>query len=79
MTNIPDAEHYRFPFYPQFRLVKKIRDLGLAAGTSCRTVSLSVKDKLPNTAYGDPIFMERIIQATLTGRPDRVIKQPVSA
>ena len=65
--------------YAKDILVKKVRDLGLAAGTSCRTVTLSVKDKLPKTAYGDPIFMERIIQATLTGRPDRVIKQAVPA
>jgi hypothetical protein len=60
-------------------LVKKVRDLGLAAGTSCRRVTLSVKDKIPKTASGDPIFMERIIQATLTGRPDRVIRKAVPA
>jgi N-methylhydantoinase A/oxoprolinase/acetone carboxylase beta subunit len=60
-------------------LVKKVRDLGRAAGTSCRTVTLSIKDKAPKTASGDPIFMERLIQATLTGRPDRVIQKAVPA
>jgi N-methylhydantoinase A/oxoprolinase/acetone carboxylase beta subunit len=60
-------------------LVTKVRDLGLAAGTSCRTVTLSIKDKAPKTASGDPIFMERVIHATLTGRPDRVIQKPVPA
>jgi N-methylhydantoinase A/oxoprolinase/acetone carboxylase beta subunit len=65
--------------YAKDILVRKVRNLGLAAGTSCRTVTLSVKDKIPKTASGDPIFMERIIQATLTGRPDRVIKQAVPA
>jgi N-methylhydantoinase A/oxoprolinase/acetone carboxylase beta subunit len=60
-------------------LVDKIRDLGQAAGTSCRTVTLAIKDKVPKTASGDPIFMERVIQATLTGPPDRVIQKPVPA
>jgi N-methylhydantoinase A/oxoprolinase/acetone carboxylase beta subunit len=60
-------------------LVEKVRNLGQAAGTSCRTVTLSIKDKAPKTASGDPIFMERVIQATLTGRPDRVITKAVPA
>ncbi|MFN2436126.1 MAG: DUF1638 domain-containing protein [Desulfotignum sp.] len=60
-------------------LVEKVRGLGLSAGTSCRTVTLSVKDKAPKTASGDPIFMERVIHATLTGRPDRVIRKAVTA
>ncbi len=60
-------------------LVDKVRDIGRAAGTSCRTVTLSIKDKAPKTASGDPIFMERVIQATLTGPPDRVIQNPVPA
>jgi hypothetical protein len=60
-------------------LVEKVRDLGRAAGTSCRTVTLVIKDKTPKTASGDPIFMERVIQATLTGPPDRVIQKAVPA
>jgi N-methylhydantoinase A/oxoprolinase/acetone carboxylase beta subunit len=60
-------------------LVQKVRDLGRAAGTSCRTVTLCIRDKAPKTASGDPIFMERVIQATLTGRPDRVITKAVPA
>jgi N-methylhydantoinase A/oxoprolinase/acetone carboxylase beta subunit len=60
-------------------LVEKVRDLGRTAGTSCRTVTLSIKDKAPKTASGDPIFMERVIQATLTGPPDRVITKTVPA
>ncbi|MDT8377403.1 MAG: DUF1638 domain-containing protein [Desulfotignum sp.] len=60
-------------------LVQKVRDLGRSAGTSCRTVTLSIKDKAPKTASGDPIFMERVIQATLTGRPDRVIQKAIPA
>jgi len=60
-------------------LVKKVRDLGQAAGTSCRTVTLSIKDKIPKTASGNLIFMERIIHATLTGRPDRVIRKALPA
>jgi N-methylhydantoinase A/oxoprolinase/acetone carboxylase beta subunit len=60
-------------------LVQKVRDLGRAAGTSCRTVTLSIKDKAPKTASGDPIFMERVIQATLTGRPDRVVRKAIPA
>jgi N-methylhydantoinase A/oxoprolinase/acetone carboxylase beta subunit len=60
-------------------LVEKVRDSGRAAGTSCRTVTLSIKDTAPKTASGDPIFMERVIQATLTGRPDRVIQKAIPA
>jgi len=60
-------------------LVHKVRDLGRAAGTSCRTVTLSIKDKAPKTASGDPIFMDRMIHATLTGRPDRVITKAIPA
>jgi len=60
-------------------LVEKVRNLGRAAGTSCRTVTLSIRDTAPKTASGDPIFMERVIQATLTGPPDRVIRKAVPA
>ncbi|WDP93318.1 MAG: DUF1638 domain-containing protein [Desulfobacter sp.] len=59
-------------------LVRMVRALALQAGTSCTRVVLETHDRIPKTASGDPVFMGRIIQGTLTGRPDRVVKQPVA-
>ncbi len=56
-------------------LTRMVRDMGQRAGTSCTRVTLETRDQIPKTASGDPIFMGRIIRATLTGRPDRVVKQ----
>jgi N-methylhydantoinase A/oxoprolinase/acetone carboxylase beta subunit len=53
-------------------LVKMVRKLALAAGTSSRNVSLKTRDQLPATTGGDTIFMGRTIYASLTGRPDIV-------
>ncbi len=54
-------------------LVRMIRALGQQAGTSCTRVILETHDRIPKTTSGDPVFMGRVIQGTLTGRPDRVV------
>ncbi len=51
-------------------LIQMVREMALAAGTSCQTVLLETHDQIPKTAGGDPIFMGRILSASLTGRPD---------
>ncbi|PIE61905.1 MAG: hydantoinase/oxoprolinase [Desulfobacterales bacterium] len=53
-------------------LTRMIRDLGHKAGTSCTRVALETHDRIPKTTAGDPVFMGRVIQGTLTGRPDRL-------
>lgn len=58
-------------------LTQMVRDLALAAGTSCRTVELKTLDQIPVTACGDPIFMGRIIKGSLTGRPDLAVQESV--
>jgi N-methylhydantoinase A/oxoprolinase/acetone carboxylase beta subunit len=55
-------------------LIHIVRELALASGTSCKTVEFAIKDQIPTTASGDPIFMGRIIYASLTGPPDIVLK-----
>ncbi len=51
-------------------LAQMVRKMALDAGTSSRKITFEIKDNIPKTAGGDPIFMERIIYAVLTGRPD---------
>ena len=55
-------------------LIHLVRELALASGTSCKTVKFAIRDQIPTTASGDPIFMGRIIYASLTGPPDIVLK-----
>jgi len=54
-------------------LIRIVLEKAKAAGTSSQKVLIETKDKIPKTASGDPVFMERIIHAGLTGRPDMVI------
>ncbi len=54
-------------------LVNMVRTMALTSGTSSRDVTFKTKDHIPKTVGGDPIFMERIIYADLTGRPDIVL------
>jgi N-methylhydantoinase A/oxoprolinase/acetone carboxylase beta subunit len=56
-------------------LIQIVKKQALASGTSCQKVILKTKDQMPTTAGGDPIFMGRIIYASLTGQPDIVLKQ----
>jgi len=56
-------------------LIQIVRKRALASGTSCQTVELETKDQIPTTAGGDPIFMGRTFYASLTGRPDIVLKK----
>ncbi len=57
-------------------LTRMIRELAMKAGTSCNTVTLEIKDQIPKTASGDPVFVGRIIKGSLSGRPDVVLKKP---
>ena len=56
------------------KLIGIVRQRALASGTSSQKVILETKDNIPVTAGGDPIFMGRTLFASLTGRPDIVLK-----
>jgi N-methylhydantoinase A/oxoprolinase/acetone carboxylase beta subunit len=62
--------------YAKAELTRMIRELASKAGTSCNTVTLAIEDQMPQTASGDPIFIGRIIEGTLSGRPDRLTEKP---
>ncbi len=51
-------------------LAQMVKKMARDSGTSSRKVTFKTKDHIPKTVGGDPIFMERIIYAVLTGRPD---------
>jgi hypothetical protein len=55
-------------------LVEMVRSHGRAAGTSAGQVKLHTQDRIPTTADGRQIFIERLIQARLRGKPDRVFE-----
>jgi len=57
------------------KLTHLTRKCAYEAGTSSRSVTLSVQDKIPKTVTGDPVFMGRTITASLTGRPDIVLNR----
>ena len=57
-------------------LIQMVREMALAAGTSCQTVAIETHDLIPKTAAGESIFMGRTISATLTGRPNLFISRP---
>ena len=56
-------------------LVRMIRSLARAAGTSSRAVELQTQDKIVKTANGTQIFLGRTIRGKLTGQPDIVVKE----
>lgn len=65
-----DADHFA-----REELIRIVRERATAFGTSCQKVRLKTKDQVPTTASGDPIFMGRTFYASLTGRPDIVLKE----
>ncbi len=58
-------------------LIRIVRQRARVSGTSCQEVTLETHDKIPTTAGGDPIFMGRTLFASLTGRPDLLVKTSV--
>ncbi len=67
--NFDDADRFA-----KEKLIKIVRERAQDSGTSCQKVILKIEDQIPATAGGDPIFMGRIIYASLTGRADIVLK-----
>lgn len=59
--------------FAQQHIVAAVRKIGEEAGTSCRTVTLTFEDKIPKTAHGESVFVERVIKASLEGKPDLVV------
>ncbi len=52
-------------------LARMVKKMAQDSGTSSRKITFKTKDHIPKTVCGDPVFMERIIYAVLTGRPDK--------
>lgn len=74
------GQHQFKDFYAADRFVRDslttiLRENALRAGTSCQTVMLETLDQIPTTATGSAIFVARSINATLTGRPDLILKK----
>jgi hypothetical protein len=65
--NFEDADSFA-----RKKLIKIVREKAQASGTSCQKIMLKTKDQIPTTASGDPIFMGRVIYASLTGQVDIV-------
>ena len=56
--------------YAAAELERLVRHQARAAGTSESRVELRVDDRIARTADGTEIFLERVVQASLTGQPD---------
>ena len=57
------------------KLTEMVQKLATEAGTSVRRITFETVDKIPLTATGEPVFLKRIISASLKGRPDLVIRK----
>ena len=49
-----------------------VRDLGRQAGTGQSRVEIRVRDRIAPLKDGQQLFLERVVEACLTGRPDLV-------
>jgi N-methylhydantoinase A/oxoprolinase/acetone carboxylase beta subunit len=54
-------------------LKQQVLELGRLAGTSRKTVEISIDDSIFKLEGGESLFLGRTIQASLTGKPDLVI------
>ena len=54
-------------------LVQEVRNMARSAGTSCSKVKVEIVDRIVDTADGTPLFLERNIYASLSGRPDLLL------
>ena len=52
------------------RLREMVRDLGRQAGTGQSRVEIRIHDRIAPLKDGQQLFLERIVEACLTGRPD---------
>ena len=51
-------------------LCKNLRTQAVEAGTASRDVHCSIDDRIIQAANGVPLFLERIVNATLAGYPE---------
>lgn len=71
-NKIEDAEQWAVDY-----LKGKVREIALEAGTSSRSVAIKIEDRTVGSADGTPLFLERVLSATLTGIPDVMLKPEV--
>jgi N-methylhydantoinase A/oxoprolinase/acetone carboxylase beta subunit len=76
VEGVPGTNHFKdFDLADAFardELTRLIRKQALFAGTSCNKVTLKTRDQVSKTAFGEPVFMARTIEGSLTGPPDLV-------
>ncbi len=64
-TQIDSAEEWAVNF-----LKVNVRRMALTAGTNSKTVEMEIKDLIIDSADGTSLFLERTLEATLTGSPN---------
>jgi N-methylhydantoinase A/oxoprolinase/acetone carboxylase beta subunit len=52
------------------RLCEVVRDLGRKSGTTQSRVEVTVRDRMGQMSDGNQVFLERLVEARLTGSPD---------
>ncbi|MCF8109540.1 MAG: DUF1638 domain-containing protein [Desulfohalobiaceae bacterium] len=52
------------------QLKESVQKMGRTAGTSHQTVEMEIRDRIVNSADGTALFLDRTVQATLSGSPD---------
>jgi N-methylhydantoinase A/oxoprolinase/acetone carboxylase beta subunit len=62
---VEDAQNVAVP-----RLREMVRDLGRQAGTGQSRVEIRIRDRIAPLKDGQQLFIERIVEACLIGRPD---------
>jgi len=58
--------------YAVTELSRLIRQAGLAAGTGQTRVRTHTRDRIATAADGTELFIERVVSASLSGRPDAI-------
>jgi len=53
-------------------LIRMVRDIAQASGTTETSVEIEVDDHIHTTASGSQIFLRRTLSAELTGEPDHI-------
>jgi hypothetical protein len=65
--NVEEAQEFAVQ-----ELRKLMRELGRQAGTAESKVEIRINDRVASLKDGDQLFLERTVEARLTGRPDLV-------
>jgi N-methylhydantoinase A/oxoprolinase/acetone carboxylase beta subunit len=73
-NNIDDADRFA-----REELTDIVHKKAIEAGTNSRSIIFETEDSIPLAATGEAIFLKRTLSASLTGRPDLVVKKRFDA